>query len=102
MYNNLKVLIILGLALALSPAGASANPETLTDHYIAMALQGDLNAARTLFDETGVNGSPFSDTGLVSRFHARFVDQSEMLIPDTGDAFADAVVHIYREYWVGT
>lgn len=102
MYNKLKVVTIIGLALALAAAGTAANPDTLTDPYISLALQGDLRSARELFDETGENGTPSSDNGLAARFRSRFVDQNEMLSPDTGDAFVNSVVRVYREYWVRT
>jgi hypothetical protein len=90
------------LLLMLMLGGIKANQETLSDRYVALALQGDLGEAQALFSEIEFKVAPIQETELANRFDARFIAQSENLSPGTGDEFADAVVVIYRDYWVRT
>ena len=87
--------ICIGPCLAI----AAENPDTVTDRYISMALQGDLSGAETLFD--GVGTGPLV-TDLAHRFKSRFVIQDGDLSPHTGDALVDAIVSTYRMYWIET
>jgi len=91
------------LCLGVLSGGTQASgPDSVSDSYISLALQGDLSQAESLFAGLNLNTAPTSVVELVARFQARFIDQSEDLSPGTGDAFADAIVSIYRKYWIIT
>jgi len=97
----LYAVLILG-AFPTIPENTFALPDTLTDRYAAMALQGDLSGAGALFSEVDSESSALFEAELAQQYQARFVDRIETQSPDTGDEFADAVVSIYRDYWVRT
>ena len=100
---NIKKFISYGYCLGMLYGSAFAgDPESVPDRYISLALQGDLNQAESLFSSINPHTASISDIELASRFQARFIKQSENLSPATGDAFTDAVVSSYREYWIGT
>ena len=79
---------VLSLMLFCDPAG------DVVDRYDALALQGDLSGAESLFE--GDPGPEARD--LRDRFHARFVERTEAHA-SVGDEFVDAVLAEYREYW---
>ena len=69
------------------------------DLYMALALQGDLRAARAWFQTDDAGGSP-AQRELSSRFRQRFLDRSEPLSPVSGNALVDDIVSIFRAYWI--
>ena len=87
---------------ALSGSTQASGPDSVSDSFISLALQGDLSQAESLFAGLNPNTEPASNVELAARFQARFIDQSENLSPGTGDVFTDAVVSIYRKYWILT
>lgn len=87
------------LTCAFIPGYVAADANTLMDRYISLAIQGDLSTAQKLFDETDFTRH---DSELPSRHNARFVHQTEDLLPATGDEFADQVILAYRNYWAHT
>ena len=84
----------------LSGSTQASGPDSVSDSFISLALQGDLSQAESLFAGLNPNTAPASNVELAARFKERFIDQSEDLSPGTGDAFTDAVVSIYRKYWI--
>ena len=86
----------------LSGSALANDPESVPDRYISLALQGDLSRAESLFTSIHPDTASISDIELAAQFQARFIDQSEILSPGTGDAFTDAVISTYRKYWTGT
>ena len=87
---------------ALSGSTQASGPDSVSDSFISLALQGDLSQAESLFSGTNPDTAAASIVELAARFQARFIDQSEDLSPGTGDTFTDAVVSTYRKYWVLT
>jgi hypothetical protein len=96
--NKYVIICSLIVSFILNPGCACA--DLVTDTYIASALQGDLSDAHKLFNESSTDPGHVSDTEIAYQFNARFIDQSEDLLPDTGNDLADAVVLAYRNYWV--
>jgi len=86
----------------LSGSAFADDPDSVADRYISLALQGDLSAAESIFTSINPDTASIFDINLASQFQARFIAQSENLSPGTSDAFTDAVVSSYREYWIGT
>lgn len=86
------------LVLALN-ADASGYPSaSVTDRYIAMAIQGDLRRAHRMLDgEEQDRTAEFLE--LRGRFRERFVDRTEPRDPGTGIGLLDDVVSTYRNYW---
>jgi hypothetical protein len=82
---------------------AQANEHlSLTDRYIALAIQGDLQPARALLREVewaGPGAAIGSDLELAERFRQRFIEHSESPAPGSGNALIDALVSAYRVYW---
>lgn len=71
----------------------------VTERYIAMAILGELQQARSLLENAEPDRtSEFLD--LVTRYRERFVDRTEPLSPGTGIRLLDDVVAAYRDYWV--
>jgi hypothetical protein len=92
-----------GLCIGMLSGGAFAgDPDSVPDRYISLALQGDLSRAESLFASMNPNTVSISDVELAARFQARFIEQSENLLPSTGDDFSDAVISAYRKYWILT
>ena len=85
----------------LSASAFANDPESVANRYISLALQGDLSAAESLFSSINPDTASIFDIELAAQFQARFIDQSEVLSAGTGDAFTDAVISSYREYWTG-
>jgi hypothetical protein len=75
---------------------------SVTDRYVALAIQGKLQPARALLDgldhADGASGNR-SDRALAARFRQRFIEGSEPPSPGSGNALVDAVVAAYRAYW---
>lgn len=70
----------------------------VTDRYIAMAVQGDLQQARRMLRNTPPDrSSDFLE--LRDRFQHRFVRRTEPLSPGTGVPLVDQAVSAYRDYW---
>lgn len=72
---------------------------TLSDRYVAQAIQGRLGPVRALLSEAEFNGSP-TEQDLARRFRERFVDQTEPLSPVSGSKLVDDIVSAYRDYWI--
>jgi hypothetical protein len=75
---------------------------SVTDQYIALAIQGQLQPARALLRdvEQADGGVIFeAERELAARFRQRFIDHSESPAPDSGNALVDALVSAYRVYW---
>ena len=71
---------------------------TVTDRYIAMAIQGDLQQAGRILQSA--RSDPSSDhLDLAGRFQRRFVQRTEPLSPNTGIQLVDQAVAAYRDYW---
>jgi len=82
----------------LAPEAHADTTGPVSAQYIAFAIQGDLQAARTLLERLPANGAP-TDRELAARFRERFVDRTESPVPSTGNALVDRVVAAYRAYW---
>jgi hypothetical protein len=78
-----------------------AGTDTLADHYAALAIQGDLGPARDLFREAGPDLSP-ADRELAARFDRRFIERTEPPRDASGNALIDAVIAVYRDYWINS
>ena len=72
----------------------------VTERYISMALQGDLSNAQTMFSDPPQETESLPARELATRFKERFVDRTEDLSPASGEVLVDAIVSIYREYWI--
>jgi hypothetical protein len=100
---NIAKFISCGFFLVMFSGSAFAgDPDSVSDRYISLALQGDLSQAESLFSSMNPDTAPISDVELATQFQARFIEQSEELSPGTGDAFTDTVVSTYRKYWIHT
>lgn len=91
--------LLAGLLLALSagtaaPALESAPYRSIASRYIALAIQGELRAARALLENHAGQ-----ETFLLERYVSRFVENSHAVIPPSGIELADRVVEAYRRYW---
>jgi hypothetical protein len=73
---------------------------SITERYIALAIQGDLKPALHLLAEVDSSSSA-SDQELAAKFHQRFVQRSESPSIASGNALVDLVVAEYRDYWAG-
>lgn len=100
--NIIKFISYIFVLGALSGSTQASGPDSVSDSYISLALQGDLSTAESLFSGLNPDTAPTSITELAARFQARFIDHSEDLSPGTGDDFTDAIVSIYRKYWILT
>jgi hypothetical protein len=84
-------------------AGVRAEDQgSITDRYIALAIQGRLQPARALLDgldHAGAEGDNRSERELAVRFRQRFIEGSEVPSPGTGNTLVDEVVTAYRMYW---
>jgi hypothetical protein len=99
----MKLLIILNMLwLIIAPFSYATadNQEDVTSRYISMALQGDLSRAEQLFNEAELKNESPAAGDLAKRFQTRFMSRNESLAPETGDDLVDAIVSVYREYWV--
>lgn len=93
-------LFIFLLTFWLFSYSAASAADEITESFISLALQGDLSSAMELFsNEPGMAESP-SGAELKNQFMSRFIDRTENLSPETGDALIDSIVSVYREYWV--
>jgi len=75
---------------------------SVTDRYIALAIQGDLQPAQALLrdmEQTDGGAVIETDRELATRFRQRFIDRSESPAPGSGNALVDALVGAYRVYW---
>ncbi len=66
--------------------------------FLLAVGQADLADMPALFAQVGENRDPMMQE-LRAGFEARFVERSESLSPETGDAFVDGLVTAFREYW---
>jgi len=73
--------------------------DSLSERYVALAIQGQLEPARELLSEAEINGWP-AEQDLARRFRARFIDQTEPLAPGSGSPLVDEIVSAYRAYWI--
>jgi hypothetical protein len=87
------------LILLLSSAAHAGEELSLLDRYTALALQGNLAEAASLFRETDQAGETVFDAALANRFQKRFVERNEAVAPGSGDPAVDAIVTAYRDYW---
>lgn len=78
---------------------ADTHSTTLSERFIALAIQGDLRDAPALFEALD-SGTSISNRALSERFSERFIDRREPGLPTSGNALIDAVTRVYREYWV--
>jgi len=95
-----KIIIYFTTLIAPNAYTMASEPPGVTESYISMALQGDLSAASGIFRSAHTETHSLPEAELADRFTTRFIDQSEDLSPDTGDALVDAIVSAYRGYWV--
>lgn len=96
----LKILFCFLLAVAPFSYIIATEPSGVTERYISMALQGDLSTADQLFGAVRPESESLPVNELAERFSQRFIDRTEDLSPATGDELVDAIVSLYREYWV--
>jgi hypothetical protein len=84
--------------LSLAPMDVCCAPATVSDRYAAMAIQGDLSQADELFSSAEAT---YRTAGRVlhRQFSARFMKPTRAEPPATGNAFADEVTQLYRQYW---
>jgi hypothetical protein len=96
----MKVLVYLGfIYFSLSVAAHATQQPSITDRYIAIAIQGDLQPALSLVSEVDAS-SPAADRELAEQFRQRFLARSEPRLHASGDSFVDSIVTLYRDYWV--
>jgi len=86
--------LVLFIFFSVSSAGAG----TLAESYTALAIQGDLQQARILFEQREGDLSP-ADRELVALFQARFIERSESTQNPSGNALVDEITAVYRTYW---
>ena len=95
----MKVLIYCGfIYLSFIHIAHAADGPSITDRYIAIAIQGDLQPALSLLHQVDVS-SPAVDRELAAQFRQRFIARSDPFQDASGDAFVDEIVALYREYW---
>lgn len=73
---------------------------SITERYIALAIQGDLKPALPLLAEVN-SSSSVSDQELAAKFRQRFIQRSESSTAASGNALVDNVIAIFRDYWAG-
>jgi len=96
----MKVLVSAGfIYFYFSLIAHAAQDPSISDRYIAIAIQGDLQAAGSLLDEVDAS-SPAADRELVEQFRQRFIARSEPHLDVSGNAFVDSIITLYRDYWV--
>jgi len=72
--------------------------DSISDRYVALAIQGKLRPAQALLGEAESGGLP-ATRELAGRFRARFIDRVEPLSPASGNALIDDIISTYRGYW---
>lgn len=91
--NRLPYLLLV-LVLSAQSVAFAGNADPFYARYISSAIQGDLSAARDLFEDDRWKNEP-GVLALKEQFEERFQPQHA---PATSD-FAHAVVLAYRAYW---
>ncbi len=91
-------LLLIGLWLLTCAPCANAD-NGITERYIALALQGDLQSAQLLFSGQQSGDLSAGSRELSHQFQSRFVNRDEDTAPGTGDPLADRVISAYRTYW---
>jgi hypothetical protein len=94
---NACVIGIIILVYGASPLEAAVRD--LADRYIALAIQGDLPAAKRLLDGAAADEPTAEAVDLLAQFDSRFVDRDEAAMTSSGSEFIDRLVALYREYW---
>lgn len=87
--------------LLLQPGSVKAQAveaATVTERYVAMAIQGDLSGAVKLFNEAPRGEYPAVDE-LRRDFEARFISADSDGGTSSTGPFLDAVIDTYRRYW---
>jgi len=77
----------------------SRGSDSLSERYVALAIQGQLGPAREWLGETEINGLP-AEKDLARRFRSRFIERTEPLTPNSGSPLVDEIVSAYRAYWI--
>jgi len=97
----MKGLLYIGFIYFYFSLIAHADPDSsISDRYIAIAIQGDLRPANSLLDEVDAS-SPAADRELAEQFRQRFIARAEPHLEASGNAFVDSIITLYRDYWVG-
>lgn len=97
-YISILYFFLIGLSF-LCCNHAAAEEQSIYDRYIALALQGDLSHAASLFADPTVKQGPPFEQELSQLFQLRFMERTESLSPDTGDPLVNSIVSAYRQYW---
>ena len=82
--------------MAIPSAAAAAS---LGQEYISLALQGDLRAAKDLFETVSPESLTEKERTLAEQFEARFVRRDESLELPEAKPFVREVIRVYRDYW---
>jgi len=77
----------------------ASETSTVSDEFIALAVQGKLRQARTLLSAPDASKQHATVDDLTNQFEIRFVTRSEKPPEGTGDAFIDDITGLFREYW---
>lgn len=97
-----KQLVFLGIVVLLysliSEKALPGEPATLSDRYIAMAIQGDLSGAANLFDEVLDANDPAA-AELHRQYQARFFGEHDSGVSFGLSPYLGAVISAYRGYW---
>jgi hypothetical protein len=86
--------------IANSGALWSSDAGSISQRYLALALQGDLSGAARLFEEAPEPGQQALRNELWKRFEQRFELRQESDSPDTEDPLLDDIILLYRDYWI--
>lgn len=84
----------------LSIEAQASDDGSLVEQYIALAVQGDLRPAKTLFEKAELRTLSTTDSQFITQFRKRFVDQSDTAPPESGSALIDGVILSFQHYWI--
>ena len=96
MITRLLTPLICLLVIAHAAAAAS-DADPFYARYISLAIQGDLSAARALFDD-----EHWSDNENVQALKSQFEERFESGVERPSSTFLEEVVQAYRAYWRAT
>jgi hypothetical protein len=71
----------------------------MSDEYVALAVQGELQAAHVLLLQPRSGALSVDEKELIIRFEDRFIEPGESIPGNSGDPFIDEVINTFQAYW---
>jgi hypothetical protein len=93
-------LLCLTLIILISGSDTTGADQSVSNRYMAQALQGNLSQTMKLFEVIPSPAVTGADQELAKQFRSRFLAHDEGHPQSSGDEFIDDVVSIYRRYWL--